>query len=76
MVNGNCQVMKANSEPIPGLYAAGTVMNWAFGKGYEVDGVTTYQGSYHAGATSGAAIAPVFGRLAAAYAAQLEIDSI
>lgn len=76
VVNGNCQVMKANSEPIPGLYAAGTVMNWAFGKGYEVDGVTTYQGSYHAGATSGAAIALVFGRLAAAHAAQLEIDSI
>ncbi|HEX9879736.1 MAG TPA: FAD-dependent oxidoreductase [Candidatus Binatia bacterium] len=64
VVNGDCQVLNGDDAPIPGLYAAGTVMNWAFGKSYEMNGVTSYQGSYHAGATSGAGIALVFGRLA------------
>ena len=52
---------------------AGTVTNWAYGKTYEVNGVTSYQGSYHAGATSGAGIALVFGRLAGKHA--LDADS-
>jgi tricarballylate dehydrogenase len=70
MVNENSQVLKAEGTPIPGLYGAGTVMNWAYGKAHEVDGVTTYQGSYHAGASSGAGIALVFGRLAGKHAAE------
>ncbi|MCC6473246.1 MAG: FAD-dependent oxidoreductase [Burkholderiales bacterium] len=68
-----CQVLNVQGNPIPGLYAAGTLVNWAYGKPYRVDGganggvdgVTTYKGSYHAGASSGAGIALVTGRLAA-----------
>ena len=45
-------------------------MNWAFGKAYEINGVTSYQGSYHAGASSGAGIALVFGRLAGKHASE------
>ena len=65
-----CQVLKTDGQPIPGLYAAGTVLNWAYGKPYEIDGVTTYRGSYHAGASSGAGIALMSGRLAGKYAVQ------
>ncbi len=70
VVNADCQVLNAEGTPIAGLYAAGTVMNWAFGKAYEVNGVTSYLGSYHAGASSGAGIALVFGRLAGKHAAE------
>lgn len=73
VANTNCQVLNEEGNPIPGLYAAGTVTNWAYGKTYEVNGVTSYQSSYHAGATSGAGIALVFGRLAGKHA--LEADS-
>ena len=61
----SCQVVDAKGRPIPGLYAAGTVVNWAYGRPYEVNGVTSFKGSYHAGATSGAGIALMSGRLAA-----------
>jgi succinate dehydrogenase/fumarate reductase flavoprotein subunit len=64
----SCQVMKEDGRVIPGLYAAGTIINWAFGKPYEVNGVTSYQGSYHAGASSGAGIALMSGRLAGQHA--------
>lgn len=71
VVDGHtCQVQKADGSPIPGLYAAGTVLNWAYGKAYEVDAVTSYRGSYHAGASSGAGIALMSGRLAGEYAAK------
>ena len=71
VVDGNsCQVLKMDGDPIPGLYAAGTVLNWAYGKPYEIDGVTTYRGSYHAGASSGAGIALMSGRLAGEHAVQ------
>ena len=69
MVDGkSCQVLKTDGNPIPGLYAAGTVLNWAYGKPYEIDGVTSYRGSYHAGASSGAGIALMSGRLAGEHA--------
>ncbi|MFM9969799.1 MAG: FAD-binding protein, partial [Burkholderiales bacterium] len=66
----DCQVIKADGTPIRGLFAAGTVINWAYGKPYEVDGVATYRGSYHAGASSGAGIALMSGRLAGQNAAK------
>lgn len=66
-----CQVQRADGTLIGGLYAAGTVINWAYGKPFETNGVTTYQGSYHAGASSGAGIALMSGRLAGASAARL-----
>ena len=50
------------------LFAAGTIVNWAYGKPFEVGGITSYRGSYHAGASSGAGTALVFGRLAGAQA--------
>ena len=72
VINANCQVLNAEGNPIPGLYAAGTVTNWAYGETYDVNGVTSYQGSYHAGATSGAGIALVFGRLAGKHAVKAQ----
>jgi succinate dehydrogenase/fumarate reductase flavoprotein subunit len=71
VVNAECQVMHTEGRPVPGLYAAGTLINWAFGQPFQVDGITSYRGSYHAGATSGAGIALVFGRLAGRHAATL-----
>ena len=68
VVNAKCQVLNSEGNPIPGLYAAGTVTNWAYGQSYDINGVTSYQGSYHAGASSGAGIALVFGRLASKHA--------
>ena len=65
-----CQVQKADGSLIPGLFAAGTVLNWAYGKPFEMNGITTYQGSYHAGASSGAGIALMSGRLAGENAAR------
>lgn len=67
--SSDCRVLDEAGQPIPGLYAAGTVVNWAFGKPYKVGAVTTYRGSYHAGASSGAGIALVLGRLAGRAAA-------
>ena len=65
-----CQIVDTKGRPIPGLYAAGTVMNWAYGRSYQVNGVTSFKGSYHAGATSGAGLALVSGRLAAQKASE------
>jgi succinate dehydrogenase/fumarate reductase flavoprotein subunit len=62
---GSCRVLDAEDRPIVGLYAAGTVLNWAYGRSYQVDGITTFKGSYHAGASSGAGVALMSGRLAA-----------
>lgn len=71
VVDGHsCQVQRADGSVIPGLYAAGTVLNWAYGKPFDIDGVTTYRGSYHAGASSGAGIALMSGRLAGENAAK------
>jgi hypothetical protein len=67
--SGDCRVLGEDGQAIPGLYAAGTVVNWAFGKPYKVGAVTTYRGSYHAGASSGAGVALVLGRLAGRQAA-------
>lgn len=69
-INTKTQVLNLENEPIPGLYAAGSIVNWAFGKPYEIAGVKTYKGSYHAGTSSGLATALVFGRMAGKYAAQ------
>lgn len=62
------QVLDANGRPIAGLFAAGTLVNWANGRPLELDGIRSYKGSYHAGASSGAGIALVSGRLAAQHA--------
>ena len=70
MLFRSCLVIGRDGRPIPGLYAAGTLINWAFGKPYELNGVTTYQGSYHAGASSGAGIALMSGRLAGEHASR------
>jgi hypothetical protein len=62
------QVIDANGRHIAGLFAAGTVVNWANGRPLDLNGVTSYKGSYHAGASSGAGLALVLGRLAAQHA--------
>jgi succinate dehydrogenase/fumarate reductase flavoprotein subunit len=62
------QVVDANGRRIAGLFAAGTVVNWANGRSLEFDGIKSYKGSYHAGASSGAGVALVSGRLAAQHA--------
>ncbi len=58
------EVLDRENEPIPGLYAAGAIVNWAFGRPVEVAGVRTYRGSFHAGASGALAMALVFGRIA------------
>ncbi len=63
-IDSNARVLDLENVPIPGLYAAGSIVNWAFGKPYQVGNVTTFKGSYHAGASAGLATALVFGRLA------------
>jgi succinate dehydrogenase/fumarate reductase flavoprotein subunit len=73
-INTLAQVLNLENEPIQGLYAAGSIVNWAFGKPYEIAGVKTYRGSYHAGASSGLATALVFGRMAGEYAARAAIS--
>ncbi|MBI4330339.1 MAG: FAD-dependent oxidoreductase [Chloroflexi bacterium] len=73
-IDARARVLDLEREPIPGLYAAGSIVNWAFGKPYELGGVTTYKGSYHAGGTSGLAIALVFGRIAGENAGLLSLD--
>ena len=62
------QVVDVNGRPIAGLFAAGTVVNWANGRALELNGIRSYKGSYHAGASSGAGLALVLGRLAAQHA--------
>lgn len=68
--NSNAQVVDREGSVIPGLYAAGSILNWSFGRPFTKAGVISYQGSYHAGATSGLAIALVFGRIAGREAAE------
>ncbi len=63
-VDTRARVLDMENDPIPGLYAAGSIVNWAFGRPYQVGSVTTFQGNYHAGASAGLAMALVFGRIA------------
>jgi tricarballylate dehydrogenase len=69
-INNTARVLDRDGSPIPGLYASGSIVNWAFGKPYSVGGVRTYMGSYHAGDSSGLATALVFGRIAGEEAAK------
>jgi tricarballylate dehydrogenase len=69
------QVIDANGRPIAGLFAAGTVVNWANGRALELNGVRSYKGSYAAGASSGAGLALVLGRLAAQHAVRAFIGA-
>ncbi|MBM2831450.1 MAG: succinate dehydrogenase/fumarate reductase flavoprotein subunit [Dehalococcoidia bacterium] len=69
-INTRAQVLDRESNPIPGLYAAGSLVNWAFGRPYTVAGVTSYTGTYHAGESGGLPMALVFGRIAGRGAAQ------
>lgn len=68
-INTEAQVLDRERNPIPGLYAAGSLVNWSFGKPYDVAGAKSFRGSYHAGASSGLATALVFGRIAGRSAA-------
>jgi len=63
-INAKAQVLDREGDPIKGLYAAGSIMSWSFGKQYKVGDVISYMGSYHAGNSSGLAVALVFGRIA------------
>ena len=69
-INNKTQVLDRENNPIKGLYAAGSIVNWSFGSTYRVGEVTSYMGSYHAGNSSGLATALVFGRLAGESAAR------
>lgn len=69
-INIEAQVLDRENNPIPRLYAAGSVVNWSFGKPYTVAGVKSYTGTYHAGAGSGLPTALVFGRIAGRRAAE------
>ena len=42
---GTCGVLNTEGKVIPGLYAGGTIVNWAFGKPFEINGITTYRGA-------------------------------
>ncbi|MDP2743898.1 MAG: FAD-dependent oxidoreductase [Dehalococcoidia bacterium] len=74
-ISSAAQVLDRDSKPIPGLYAAGSIVNWAFGKPYTVGGVRTYMGSYNSGDSSGLATALVFGRIAGREAARQALAS-
>lgn len=68
-INSHTQVLDRDNTPIPGLYAAGSIVNWSFGRPYPVGNVRMYMGSYHAGESCGLATALVFGRIAGKEAA-------
>lgn len=68
-INARAQVLDRDNQPIPGLCAAGSLVNWAYGKAYEAGGVKTFKGNYSAGMSSGLPIALVFGRIAGQSAA-------
>jgi hypothetical protein len=68
-------VLGLEKKPISGLYAAGSLVNWSFGCSYKAGEVRSYKGSYHAGNTSGLAIALVFGRIAGENAAHEALKS-
>jgi succinate dehydrogenase/fumarate reductase flavoprotein subunit len=74
-INVQAQVLDRENNPIPGLYAAGSLVNWSFGKPYTVAGVTGYTGTYHAAASSGLPTALVFGRIAGKRAAVEALES-
>jgi tricarballylate dehydrogenase len=69
-ISNAAQVLDRDGLPLSGLYAAGSIVNWCFGKSYSVGGVRSFMGSYHAGESGGLAIALVFGRIAGAEAAK------
>lgn len=69
-INARAQVLDRDGQPVPGLYAAGALVNWAYGKAYDVGTVTTFKGSYSAGMSGGLTAALVFGRLAGRAAAE------
>jgi succinate dehydrogenase/fumarate reductase flavoprotein subunit len=76
-INTKAQVLDRENNPIPGLYAAGSIVNWAFGRSFLVGDVISYKGSYHAGKSSGLATALVFGRAAGrSAAAEIPVDSV
>ncbi|MBM2832203.1 MAG: fumarate reductase/succinate dehydrogenase flavoprotein-like protein [Dehalococcoidia bacterium] len=78
-INTAAQVIDRENRPIAGLYAAGSMVNWSFGKPFTVAGVTSYMGNYHirsskkGGALGGLSTALVFGRIAGERAAQAAI---
>ena len=74
-INSKTQVLDMESNPIPGLYAAGSIANWAFGHTYNVAGIRSYMGSYHAGNSGGLPVALVFGRIAGRNAAGMSLSS-
>lgn len=74
-INIKGQVLDKENNPIPGLYAAGSIVNWSFGKPYSISGVISYKGSYHAGESSGLAFALVSGRIAGSNAAKEALQS-
>ncbi len=63
-INPQCQILDMDNQPIPGLYGAGTIVNWAFGMPFKLGNATSYKGSYHAAMSSGLAAALTFGRIA------------
>ena len=63
-INTKAQVLDKENNPIPGLYATGSMVNWSFGNIYESAGIKSYKGSYHGGNSGGLPIALVFGRIA------------
>jgi succinate dehydrogenase/fumarate reductase flavoprotein subunit len=74
-INSDAQVLDKENNPINGLYAAGSMVNWSFGKPYSEAGITKYMGNYHVksskgGALGGLATALVFGRIAGERAAR------
>jgi tricarballylate dehydrogenase len=74
-IDTKTRVLDREGNPLPGLYAAGSIVNWAFGKVYEKAGIKTFKGSYHAGGSSGLATALVFGRMAGENAAKEALRS-
>ena len=69
-INTKAQVLDGDNKPITGLYAAGSIVNWSFGRTYNMGEVRSYVGSYQAGNSSGLATALVFGRIAGRSAAK------
>lgn len=69
-IDSHARVLDRDNSPILGLYAAGSIVNWCFGKPYPLGNIRTYMGSYHAGESSGLATALVFGRIAGREAAR------
>lgn len=74
-INTKAQVIDRENNPIAGLYAAGSIVNWCFGKPYDVAGVKSFMGSYNAGTSAGLPMALVFGRIAGRNAAEQALKS-